>query len=705
MIKLERGPAPDFYRSKKFFDLNERLQEEFENSTRQHRLNFNLSFNPQIKEALMHYFYQKCVYCETRLDAAEQATIDPFRPRNGARGLDNKKYAPDHYWWLAYDWDNMMLSRNTCNTKYKRDLFPLTDERLRAEVYAVGDMLLREEAPLIDPCIEHPEEHLKFEDNGMVVPHTPKGKATIEILGLNRSGLVRQRGDKARELHLKLKILALDKDANKLLAESLIPYIEEIFLGSAEYSAVLREVFKSWYKYNFDIWDRFQTGPANKSYLIKSHHNDNYTDALMQFDSKFDELKRFSIKSFTITNFRSIDYLDIKLLPSSNNKEESLESWSLILGDNGIGKSSILQALSLALCGEKQARKLNLDAAEFLKRGTPSGSVIIESYESETAVEPHFDAYGFKSNIQEAPTFVMAYGATRSSPKGLIEPDKSKEPYSNVRSLFDYTVALEDPKQWLNELAEEEFRDRVVPAFYDVLALSESDTLYREDGEIKIRRFNDDHILGQTSDGYKTIVAVVSDIMQTLSRDLAGYHNSSGIVIIDEIGNHLHPRWRTKIVKALRRAFPKIQFIVTTHEPLCLRGLEHGEVVVMVRDEEHNVKCLTKEFLPDHSAMSVEQLLTSDLFGPLDVLDCDVEKSFEEYYALLSRGRESWDADEKRRFEELKAEIKRKEPLGGSPRDQVYYEAIDDVFAKSIREDGFKVKEVLKKKHLRWLKE
>lgn len=391
-------------------------------------------------------------------------------------------------------------------------------------------------------------------------------------------------------------------------------------------------------------------------------------------------------------------------MPSSNNKEESLESWLLILGDNGIGKSSILQALSLALCGEKQLRKLNLDAAEFLKRGTPSGSVIIESYESETAVELHFDAYGFKSNIQEAPTFVMAYGATRLLPKGLIEPDKSKEPYSNVRSLFDYTVALEDPKQWLNELAEEEFRDRVVPAFYDVLALSESDTLYREDGEIKIRRFNDDHILGQTSDGYKTIVAVVSDIMQTLSRDLAGYHNSSGIVIIDEIGNHLHPRWRTKIVKALRRAFPKIQFIVTTHEPLCLRGLEHGEVVVMVRDEEHNVKCLTKEFLPDHSAMSVEQLLTSDLFGLLDVLDCDVEKSFEEYYALLSRGRESWDADEKRRFEELKAEIKRKELLGSSPRDQVYYEAIDDVFAKSIREDGFKVKEVLKKETLEVVK-
>lgn len=705
MIKLERGPAPDFYRSPKFFELNERLEKEFLDSTRQQRLNFNNVFIPHIKEALMFNFHQKCMYCETRLGGVEQATVDPFRPKSGARGLDKKKYAQDHYWWLYYNWDNMMLSCNTCNTRYKRDLFPVEDENFRAEVYSVGDQLLAERALLIDPCLEDPEQHLKFNSDGTVTPLSPKGQVTIEVLGLNRQSLVVQRSEKVVDLILKLKLLKKGKDTGNLISEVLVPYIEKVVLGSAEYSAVLRTVFTEWYESNIEIWNQYNISKENISSFIKPNIIKYGNDELIKISRKFDELKRFSIKSFTIDNFKSIDHLKIKLSASRDKEGENLESWLLVLGDNGIGKSSILQALSLALCGEKQLRKLNLNVMDYLKRGEKSGRVTIKSHESDSDIILSFDENGFKTNIKAPPTFILGYGSTRLLPKGRIEPDRKKEPYTNVRNLFDYSVSLEDPNLWLNELDEREFINRAVPAFYDVLALKGNDKLYREGGEIKIHRHNEEHLLEQTSDGYQTIVAVVADIMKTLSQDLASYHNSSGIVFIDEIGNHLHPRWRTKIVKALRKAFPKIQFIVTTHEPLCLRGLEHGEVVVLVRDKKHKVRCLGKKLLPDHSAMTVEQLLTSDLFGLLDVMDCDVEKSFEEYYDLLSKGRESWDDDQKTRFEELREEIQEKELLGTTPREQVYFELIDDIFAKSLREDGFKAKEELKKETVNIVKE
>jgi predicted ATP-binding protein involved in virulence len=150
-----------------------------------------------------------------------------------------------------------------------------------------------------------------------------------------------------------------------------------------------------------------------------------------------------------------------------------------------------------------------------------------------------------------------------------------------------------------------------------------------------------------------------------------------------------------QIVDSLRRAFPNLQFIVTTHEPLCLRGLAHGEVNVLVRDQQQEIRVLDSNVLPDHNALRVDQLLTSDLFGLLDTIDPKIEKTYEEYYALLSKNDRTIAEEDK--VNELKIQLADKDILGTTPQDQVLYQAIDETFAKGIREDGFKTKEVLKK--------
>ncbi|QSB24965.1 AAA family ATPase [Flavobacterium sp. CLA17] len=707
MIKLERGAAPSFFESPQFIQAKMQLEKDFNEGGRQQRLKFNISFIPRIKSYLMENFHRKCMYCETKLGVSDEGTVDPFRPRSGARGLDKTKYASTHYWWLYYEWDNMMLSCSTCNLKYKRDFFPLEDEGFRAAVGTKGEELLNERPLLIDPCLDNPEEHLSFSEDGTVSALTPKGQVSIEVLGLNRQPLIYERKESAIDLRSKLRTLE-KKIVDRSVAEPLILYIDKLFSRSElEYSAVQRAVFASWYEKNIFNWDRLKNKIKNISSSVhKSGQQKTVSDEkLSEISETFSEFKRFSIKSFKIVNFKSIKELEISILPSSSTTDEQYrESWLLILGDNGIGKSSILQALTLALCGAKQIEKLDLDVMDFLKRGEESGCILIHSYENEGPIELNFNKKGFRSSISDPPTYILAYGSTRLLPKEPIFPDSDKEPFTNVRNLFDYTISLEDPNLWLGSLDNEEFTNRAVPAFYDVLALRGNDKLHRTDGRINISQYNTDNELEDTSDGYKTVVALVSDIMQTLSSDLAGYHNTNGIVFIDEIGNHLHPRWRAKIVGALRNAFPKLQFIVTTHEPLCLRGLSHGEVAVMVRDKNHEVRCIGKELLPDHSAMSVEQLLTSDLFGLIDVMDSDVEKSFEEYYELLSKGKEALNDDEKIKMEGLKNHLQAKELLGNTLREQVLFEAIDTTIAQKIREDGFKVQETLKKETVDYVK-
>ena len=57
---------------------------------------------------------------------------------------------------------------------------------------------------------------------------------------------------------------------------------------------------------------------------------------------------------------------------------------------------------------------------------------------------------------------------------------------------------------------------------------------------------------------------------------------TAGVVLIDELDLHLHPKWQRSIIENLRRAFPKIQFICTTHSPFLIQSLRSGEELIML---------------------------------------------------------------------------------------------------------------------------
>lgn len=103
------------------------------------------------------------------------------------------------YWWLAYEWDNWLLSCEVCNGHYKGTLFPVAN--LPRPPVEKG-CHTHEQPLLLNPFDDDPLEHLDFDDDGFIEPRggSVRGSETIRTCGLNRDTLQRARLEIAREV-------------------------------------------------------------------------------------------------------------------------------------------------------------------------------------------------------------------------------------------------------------------------------------------------------------------------------------------------------------------------------------------------------------------------------------------------------------------------------------------------------------------------
>lgn len=103
-------------------------------------------------------------------------------------------------------------------------------------------------------------------------------------------------------------------------------------------------------------------------------------------------------------------------------------------------------------------------------------------------------------------------------------------------------------------------------------------------GQLVIEKGNDELFIRQLSDGERRLVLLVADTarrMVILNPGLADPLLSPGILLIDEIELHLHPQWQRRVIRALHAAFPKLQLIVSTHAPAVLSTVPNECVVVL----------------------------------------------------------------------------------------------------------------------------
>ena len=388
-----------------------------------------------------------------------------------------------------------------------------------------------------------------------------------------------------------------------------------------------------------------------------------------------------------ISNFKSIHSLEIKFITQNNDlinpvtasspnlsTTEVGKPWKLLLGENGVGKSSILQAIALALAGNDYIKQLNPNPNEILTHGTKSGHVRIYMVGSDEPIELKYTGgkNGYiKSTLNHSKINLLGYGSTRMLPKGNILKPESVSGTVRVKNLFDYSVSLVDVNKWLMQIDKKTF-DRVGLALKDLLNLPEDDHYFIK-GRNGIYFSKRKETLYELSEGYRSVIALAIDIMKSLSKENSAYDVAEGIVLIDEISSHLHPRWQMRIVRAFRKCFPKLYFIVCSHDPLSLKGLRENEVLLLKRDSDDNV--IGIDNLPNPSEHTAEQLLTSEFFGLNSTIDPDLEMKFNTYHYLLSKDKRTKTEEEQLlSFREL---LKPKIHLGNTLREELFYNIID----------------------------
>lgn len=175
---------------------------------------FKIYRHQQVKDALVELFYGKCAYCESSFIHVYAGDVEHFRPKG-----EIEEAAPDKkpgYYWLASDWDNLLLSCRNCNQKLthavygemdrtvmgKMNQFPLAPPGAYVRRHGLPGDIGPEEFHrlLINPCIDKPEEYLEYGEQGVIKAKKKadgslheKGVTSIRVFVLQRVPLVLSR--------------------------------------------------------------------------------------------------------------------------------------------------------------------------------------------------------------------------------------------------------------------------------------------------------------------------------------------------------------------------------------------------------------------------------------------------------------------------------------------------------------------------------
>jgi hypothetical protein len=337
------------------------------------------------------------------------------------------------------------------------------------------------------------------------------------------------------------------------------------------------------------------------------------------------------LKNVTLTDFRSFEELEWEI------GVEEGAGWHVLLGTNGSGKSSVLQAIAMALIGPQEFLAARPDLPGLVRRDTEgqraaAASVALQ-VSGATTWDPVFaddGKFGGAIEVQLAPSESGAWSIgepVKWPASGWFSASfgpmrrlfgRSEIPQSIARSfprlaqhltLFDDDVALGDTVEWLKSLrfrvldAKErqgkssgkqsalasEFLTDVKsfinqPDFlpYGVQLVDiDSDGVTFKDGngvELPLR---------ELSAGYHAVLSLTFEVIRLMSDAFNGKRifnkaatqvDAPGVVMIDEVDVHLHPAWQRDIGPCLTRMFPNVQFIVTTHSPLICQAAVKGSV-------------------------------------------------------------------------------------------------------------------------------
>ena len=604
----------------------------------------------ELKSDLFSEFDHKCAFCETKI-TKNLSVVEHFRPKGGARRksgqVDNTYYA-----WLALDWYNLYLSCVECS-KYKGNRFPV---RYPGKVMMPLEQLReKEKADLIDPCYLDPSQHIELNDNGLLEGKTFNGQETIRILELNRFNLVQRRLSRITDLINNANLLIYQ--GNSEIRSKIKNRIKELVSSKAEFSGLLTKFVMT--KLNNDLYEEINSflelEVAPRSVCERTKIGVDESEIFNSVHLDYIPVSQFhSISSIEIQGFKGIKYFrtDINML-------EGKGACYSFLGINGLGKTTILQAISLALLGKerlnsldnKTKKRFGLNLQSIVHKGFDEARIKVSfsnnEYSNEIIITRSENSTAQRKNIYGTTEFspcVLSYGAYRLPAKTRLRDTLSNASGFRIQSLFNDAARLNGIQGIFTKHKAEGSLFAIADILESILGSEGIKFEVSESKKLLIKRqinANEYEYIrfDVLSAGYQTVVTIVCDILDVLlsveQKGISSLESTQAYVLIDELDAHLHPSWRLKILQAFRDAFPLIHFYISTHDPLILRSLNEGELLILKKDEEDRLIAITD--YPSLKGASVDHLLTSEMFGLHTTQDVETDNSLKKYYEELER--------------------------------------------------------------------
>lgn len=359
---------------------------------------------------------------------------------------------------------------------------------------------------------------------------------------------------------------------------------------------------------------------------------------------------------------------------------------NLIVGDNGGGKSSILRAMAIAALApallssgfvpyrlvrrappgaptpdhsllklkaelsavdlastERIGDRIEMLAHLNVQRGTSLDRLHLES----TPFSPIADLI---TDDTSPAFFVVGYGATRRVEVNDYSESTARRSrglrYRRIAGLFEDQVALRPLQAWLPQLrAREPGRGaEIVKKINELLpeGVHMSGEFDEREGQYEFWLLDNPTPFSSLSDGYKAFIGWTGDLLGHLADVVPAelsVEDVGGIVLVDEIDLHIHPRWQRDIVPRLAAAFPRLQFVFTTHSPLVAGTVKRENIFVTGRDDMGGAT--VRQIDEFAYGQPVDDLLLSEYFGLTTTKPADFDRESEHLYREVASGNTS----------------------------------------------------------------
>jgi len=386
------------------------------------------------------------------------------------------------------------------------------------------------------------------------------------------------------------------------------------------------------------------------------------------------------LERLKVENIRSFESVEVEFsVPDSGGQ------WIVFLGDNGSGKSTLLQLIGLFVTdnsynpfandlrwagrmirlGQREGASLAHIAVESVT-GVSVFTLVSSASSPDNSVGWHLDGdlhpttTSPRYRAKQGP-FIAGFGTNRADRDFDEGPKKG---YDLVASLYDSPSMPSrgpiDPVKWLlgERLKTFEWSERgeLFNAITDALQqLLPRVSAVNVTGDGVSLTFEPDEVTGDEitvpfasiSEGYRATIIWLIDLLagwlHTQTEENIKQWASqgklleamTGVVLVDELDLHLHPTWQREIVPTLRRLFPNLTFIVTTHSPLIVQSAQDCEVFVVDRPSASSPSTVRKVEL---GASTVDKVLTSSAFGLESQLDPATSAKIAHARDLLAQG-------------------------------------------------------------------